>query len=118
MKLWGEATKNKDAKRQTSQSKVISLQSEGGKEISSVEPGHSRRTFGLGIFFLTCGGAALFISQYIPAILGTLFKYYVGIASATENVEFAFRVIALLCFAISLIVLVVAFFEWLKRKKS
>ena len=83
-----------------------------------VEPGHSRRTFGLGLFFVACGSAALFISNYAPAVLGGLFRYYVGIASATENVGFAFRVIAMLCFALALVLLGVAAFEWVKRKRE
>jgi hypothetical protein len=78
------------------------------------EAGHGRRTFGLGLFFLASSIGALvvwWLALYSPVSLDNLFRHYEGIESATKNVGFGFIVIAAICFALSAILLLVAFVE-------
>ena len=78
------------------------------------EDGHGRRTFGLGLFFLVSAIGAIvvwWLALYSPVSLDNLFGHYEGIESATDNVGFGFIVIATVCFALSVILLLVAFVE-------
>ena len=55
---------------------------------------------------------------FSPVSLDTLFGHYEGLEDLTDNVGFVFLVLAGLCFAFALILLIMAFLEGRKRRSD
>ena len=83
------------------------------------DAGYSRRTLGLGIFFLVASAGAIvvwWLALHSPFAITKLYEHYTGIDELADSVEIGFFAIAGVCLAVGLPLLLIAAIQARRRR--
>ncbi len=92
-----------------------------GLDTPSEEEGYSRRTLGLGLFFLVSAigvGVVWWLALHSPVALTKLYKHYVDIDTLADSINIGFIAMVSVCLALSVGLLILAFFQARQRSAS
>jgi hypothetical protein len=88
---------------------------------SGGDKGSGQRTLGLSIFFLVAAIGAVVVwwmAVHSPFSLTNMFKHFDGIEEAIDSISIGFLAIAVVCFGIGAILLLVSMIQMRRRRTS